>query len=104
MLAVKSSGSNITLRQNRALQNFTDAEAKAMTAEDPDYHRRDLREAIEKKNFPVWRLEMQIMPFKDAENYRFNPFDLTKVWPHTRLSTHHHWTPGAGSQSRELFC
>ena len=26
---------------------------------------------------------MQIMPFEDAETYRFNPFDLTKVWPHS---------------------
>ncbi len=70
-------------KTEQGVENFTDAEAKAMVAEDPDYHRRDLREAIAKKDFPVWRLEMQIMPFKDAENYRFNPFDLTKVWPHS---------------------
>ena len=31
---------------------------------------------------PEWRLEMQIMPFEEAADYRFNPFDLTKVWPH----------------------
>ncbi len=54
-----------------------------MTAEDPDYHRRDLRETIAKGDFPAWRLEMQIMPFADAADYRFNPFDLTKVWPHS---------------------
>lgn len=70
-------------KTEQGIQNFTDAEAAAMSAEDPDYHRRDLRQAIEKKDFPSWRLEMQIMPFKDAENYRFNPFDLTKVWPHS---------------------
>ncbi len=62
--------------------NFTDDEAKAMTAEDPDYHRRDLREAIDRGDAPEWRLEMQVMPFADAADYRFNPFDLTKVWPH----------------------
>ncbi|MGI8557159.1 MAG: catalase [Solirubrobacteraceae bacterium] len=62
--------------------NFTDAEAKAMTAEDPDFHRRDLREAIARDACPEWRLEMQIMPFEDAADYRFNAFDLTKVWPH----------------------
>ena len=56
-------------KTEQGAENFTDAEAKAMTASDPDYHRRDLREAI--------------MPFKDAENYRINPFDLTKVWPHS---------------------
>jgi catalase len=69
-------------KTEQGIQNFTDAEAKAMTADDPDYHRRDLREAIERKDFPAWRLEMQIMPFEDAATYRFNPFDLTKVWPH----------------------
>jgi len=31
---------------------------------------------------PEWRLEMQVMPFEAAARYRFNPFDLTKVWPH----------------------
>lgn len=70
-------------KTEQGIENFTDAEAKVMSAEDPDYHRRDLREAINKKDFPAWRLEMQIMPFKDAANYRFNPFDLTKVWPHS---------------------
>jgi catalase len=70
-------------KTDQGIQNFTDAEAKAMSAEDPDYHRRDLRESIEKDDFPSWKLEMQIMPFADAESYRFNPFDLTKVWPHS---------------------
>lgn len=69
-------------KTEQGIQNFTDGEAKAMTAEDPDYHRRDLREAIDQQHFPVWRLEVQVMPFHDADHYRFNPFDLTKVWPH----------------------
>ncbi|MBV9712303.1 MAG: catalase [Ktedonobacteraceae bacterium] len=69
-------------KTEQGIENFTDAEAKAMSAEDTDYHRRDLRTAIEKKDYPVWRLEMQIMPFAEAATYRFNPFDLTKVWPH----------------------
>jgi len=53
-----------------------------MRAEDLDCHRRDLREAIAREDYPSWRLEMQIMPYEDAANYRFNPFDVTKVWPH----------------------
>ncbi len=69
-------------KTEQGIQNFTAAEAKAMKAEDPDYHRRDLHHAIEKKDYPAWRLEMQIIPFEDAATYRFNPFDLTKVWPH----------------------
>jgi catalase len=67
----------------QGIQNFTAAQAKVMKAEDPDYHRRDLYQAIERKDYPAWELEMQIMPFEDAATYRFNPFDLTKVWPHS---------------------
>jgi catalase len=66
----------------QGVDNFTDDDAKAMTAEDPDFHRRELREAIRSGAAPEWRLEMQVMPFDEATDYRFNPFDLTKVWPH----------------------
>ena len=53
-----------------------------MVSEDPDFLRRDLWDAIAAGDAAEWRLEMQIMPFEDAADYRFNPFDLTKVWPH----------------------
>ena len=49
---------------------------------DADYHQRDLYESIKRGDYPSWTLKMQIMPFEAARNYRFNPFDLTKVWPH----------------------
>ncbi len=54
-----------------------------MVSEDPDFLRRDLWDALASGNAAEWRLEMQIMPFEDAADYRFNPFDLTKVWPHS---------------------
>jgi catalase len=66
----------------QGIENFTNDEAAAMAMEDPDFHRRDLWDAIANGDAPEWRLEMQIMPFADAAEYRFNPFDLTKVWPH----------------------
>jgi catalase len=66
----------------QGIENFSLAEADAMVSEDPDFHRRDLWDAIAGGNAPEWRLEMQIMPFEDAASYRFNPFDLTKAWPH----------------------
>ena len=53
-----------------------------MAGEDADYHQRDLFDAIERGDYPSWTLKMQIMPFEEAKTYRFNPFDLTKVWPH----------------------
>ena len=67
----------------QGIENFTDAEAKEMVKEDPDFHRRDLRDAIAKGENPEWVLMVQLMPFADAAGYRFNPFDLTKVWPHS---------------------
>ena len=70
-------------KTEQGIQNFSDGDAKAMSAEDPDYHRRDLYESIAAGHFPAWQLEMQIMPYEDAATYRFNPFDLTKVWPHS---------------------
>ncbi len=66
----------------QGIENQTEAEALALAAEDPDAHRRDLRRAIDAGEAPEWRLEVQAMPFAEAAEYRFNPFDLTKVWPH----------------------
>ena len=66
----------------QGIENLDQAEADALTSLDPDYHRRDLWNAIAAGDAPEWRLEMQIMPFEEAADYRFNPFDLTKVWPH----------------------
>jgi catalase len=70
-------------RTEQGIENMTDAEAKAMRSEDLDFHRRDLRTAIASGDHPAWFLEVQIMPFEDAADYRFNPFDITKVWPHS---------------------
>ncbi|MGI8429031.1 MAG: catalase [Solirubrobacteraceae bacterium] len=71
------------LKTAQGIECFSDDEAAAMVAEDADFHRRDLGEAIARGDAPEWRLEMQIMPFEEAADYRFNPFDLTKVWPHS---------------------
>jgi catalase len=69
-------------KTDQGIENFTDAEAGEMAAEDPDFHRADLWNAIRDGDAPTWTLKVQIMPFEDAPSYRFNPFDLTKVWPH----------------------
>src|SRR5258708_24788236 len=74
-------------KTEQGIANFTDTEARAMFGQDLDYHRRDLHAAIARKDYPSWRLEMQIMPYEDAANYRFNPFDLTKVCPHKDYPT-----------------
>ncbi len=61
---------------------MTNAEAEKIVAKDRESSQRDLFEAIEKGHFPKWKFQIQVMPEKDAETYRWNPFDLTKVWPH----------------------
>ncbi len=70
-------------KTDQGVKFFTQNEADQMAATDTDYHQRDLYEAIKRGDYPSWTLKMQIMPFEQAKTYRFNPFDLTKVWPHS---------------------
>lgn len=67
---------------DQGIENLTQEDADRIAGSDSDYHRRDLFEAIKRGEFPSWSFKVQIMPFREAETYRFNPFDLTKVWPH----------------------
>src|SRR6201990_2658959 len=67
----------------QGMESYTEDEAVEMASQDPDAHRRDLRKAIADGNAPEWKLKVQVMPFEEAFDYRFNPFDLTKVWPHS---------------------
>ena len=61
---------------------YTDEEAAAVVGQDRESAQRDLFENIEAGNFPRWRFCVQIMPEAEAETYKVNPFDLTKVWSH----------------------
>jgi catalase len=67
---------------DQGVESLTQAEADRIAGKDADYHQRDLYTAIERGDYPSWSLKMQVMPFEAAKTYRFNPFDLTKVWPH----------------------
>ena len=58
------------------------SEAELIAGADADYYRRDLSDAIDRGDFPSWNVSVQVMPYDDAKTYRFNPFDVTKVWPH----------------------
>jgi catalase len=69
-------------KTDQGVECLTQEEADKIAGESPDYHRQDLFEAIRDGDHPSWTLKVQIMPFEDAKTYRFNPFDLTKVWPH----------------------
>jgi catalase len=65
----------------QGIKNFTGPEASEMRGIDPDQAQRDLVEAIGKKDFPKWELKIQVMTDKQAKNFKWNPFDLTKTWP-----------------------
>jgi catalase len=75
-------------KTDQGVESFVDADAKVMAGQDPDFHIRDLHDAIAHGEHPSWTLRMQIMPFEDAAGYRFNPFDLTKVWPQADYPLH----------------
>ncbi len=63
-------------------KTLTGPQADELRGKDPDYSQRDLVEAISRKDFPKWTLKIQVMTEAQAKKFRWNPFDLTKVWPH----------------------
>lgn len=69
-------------KTQQSIKNFTADEATRVKGEDPDWAQRDLVEAIDHGEFPRWNVKIQVMPEADAKTYRWNPFDLTKVWSH----------------------
>jgi catalase len=69
-------------KTEQGIRSFTREEAEEMRKADPDHATRDLHEAITRGDHPSWRLEVQIMTPEQAGGYRFDPFDITKVWPH----------------------
>ncbi len=69
-------------RCQQGIKNWTNAEAAEVVGVDRESSQRDLFEAIQRGEFPSWKLCVQIMPEAEAETYHINPFDLTKVWPH----------------------
>lgn len=59
------------------------AQAEDLRGKDPDYAQRDLVNAIRKGDYPKWTLNIQVMTDEQAKKFRWNPFDVTKVWSHS---------------------
>jgi catalase len=70
------------VKTNQGIKNLSAKQAYELSAADPDYSTRDLYNAIASGNFPSWTFYLQVMTIKEAQSFRWNPFDLTKVWPH----------------------
>ncbi len=69
-------------KTDQKIKNLTQGDSTRLSGEDPDHAMRDLYQAIERGDYPSWTLEMQIMTPEQAQQYRFDIFDITKVWPH----------------------
>ena len=63
-------------------KHWTNGEATEVVGRTRESTQEDLFGAIEAGDFPKWKVQVQIMPELDAEKTSYNPFDLTKVWPH----------------------
>jgi catalase len=68
---------------NQGAKNLTNDESIKLAGENPDHHAADLYNAIERGEYPSWKMCIQVMSPREAEQYRWNIFDMTKVWPHS---------------------
>lgn len=75
-------------KTDQGIKNLTVERAGELASKDPDYATRDLYNAIENKEYPTWTLYIQVMALQQAETSKFNPFDVTKVWPYSEFPLH----------------
>lgn len=68
-------------KTDQGIGYLTQGDADRIAGEDGDFYIRDLYNTIKAGDYPSWTVKVQVMPYEDAADYRFNPFDLTKVWP-----------------------
>jgi len=71
----------IHLKTDQGSKTFTNEEAGKMASENPDWHTQDLFEAIQRGENPSWSVYVQVPTPEQAEKFRWNIFDLIKVWP-----------------------
>ncbi|RJX28818.1 MAG: catalase [Desulfarculus sp.] len=69
-------------KTDQGIKNLTRQQAEVMKGKDPDHATRDLYEAIARGEHPSWTLEMQILTPEQAQDFRWDILDITKVWPH----------------------
>jgi catalase len=70
-------------KTQQGIRNHTNEEAEAIIGKTRESYQEDLFYSIERGDFPRWKLYVQIMPEDEADKHWYNPFDLTKVWPHS---------------------
>ncbi|KAI0319685.1 catalase [Amylostereum chailletii] len=75
----------IHIRSDRGFKTLDGATAARLSGENPDYGIQQLSEAIDRKDYPSWTVYIQTMTPQQAENFRYNVLDITKVWPHAEF-------------------
>ena len=70
---------------NQGCKDMTQQQATDIGATNPDFHTEDLFSAIDRGDYPSWTLKIQVLDPADAEKFRWNIFDVTKIWPHSEV-------------------
>lgn len=70
------------IKTDQGIKNLSAQKATELAGVNSDYSTEDLYNAIANGNFPSWTLYIQVMTLDEAEKCKFNPFDVTKIWPH----------------------
>ncbi len=76
------------MQSMQGIKNLTDNEAAEVIGKDRDSYQRDLYYSIQNSEFPKWKMSVQLMTEKQAENHYEDPFDITKVWRHKEFPLH----------------
>lgn len=74
-------------KTDQGIKNLDSRRCTELISHDPDYSIRDLYNSIKKGNYPSWSMFIQVMLNEEAKKCKFNPFDVTKVWPQRNI----HW-------------
>lgn len=72
----------IHFKPDDGIKNLSQEDAVRLAGEEPDYHIKDMYNSIERGDYPSWTMMLQVMDPKEAETYKWNIFDITKIWPH----------------------
>lgn len=67
------------------VHSFVWDEAQKIAGKDPDFHRRDLYDAIEQGNYPEYELAVQLIPEEQEFAFDFDILDPTKIWPEEQV-------------------
>lgn len=72
----------IHFKSDLGVKGMSVDKAKQLAGDSPDFHSIDMWDAIQRGDYPTWTMFAQVMTPDQAEKYRWNIFDMTRVWPH----------------------